>query len=128
MSGSYRLELDEAARMIIIKGSGFFDVDTFRRFRTEAYDAVMHFNGGHLSYADFTECTVQHQDIIALAQGLFLNSPAKAKRVAIVVKGVLQERQTSRILVREGMEVFNDCDEAMYWLKSGEEMSRIPAV
>lgn len=121
MPAEYTLNIDRAANLISFKGRGFFDVETFTRVREEGYAAARGLSGDHLTFADLRECTVQNQDILALAQGLFLNSPVRAKRVAIVISGVLQRMQARRVKIRDGMEVFEDPCEARAWLETGDD-------
>jgi hypothetical protein len=67
MSGDYTLRVDQSRQLVLVKAWGFFDDEMFKRFRSEAYEVAGRLGGNHLSYADFRECTVQTQDIIALA-------------------------------------------------------------
>ena len=101
---------------------GFFDPATVAQFGRAVQMASAGMgcrSGEHLLLVDTTGCTLQAQEVVGAFQALITDSPLKSKRIAIVTGGSLSRMQVRRILVRDQALMFDDADDAEYWVING---------
>jgi hypothetical protein len=100
--------------------SGFLGIEEVVEFSRQEQAAVEQMgcgSGEFLLMVHTGDAVIQSQEVVAKLTDLVLNSPLKAKRIAVVRGGSLTRMQTSRILmVRENAAMFLGADEAEAWL------------
>lgn len=111
---------DPARTLVQAHMAGFLEVEdvaTFSREEQAAVRAMGLASGGFLLLVETSECLIQSQVVVAAFQDLILNSPFKARKIAIVREGSMTRMQTNRILsIRDNAAVFQTRAEAEAWL------------
>jgi len=111
---------DPSRKLIRTHMAGFLDVSdvaAFSRDEQAAITAMGLKSGEFLLLVETSECMIQSQAVVAAFQDIILNSPCKARRIAIVREGSMSRLQTNRIVaIREDAAVFRTCAEAETWL------------
>lgn len=119
-----KVEVDFGRSLVRATMSGFLGIEEVIEFSRQEQAAVQQMgcgSGGFLLIVDTEGAVIQSQEVVAKLTDLVLNSPLKAKRIAVVRGGSLTRMQTSRILmVREDTAIFPGVDEAEAWLFGGD--------
>ncbi|KQU47387.1 hypothetical protein ASG67_14090 [Sphingomonas sp. Leaf339] len=109
-------------RIIEVQLTGLCSMEEFRIFTDELRAAIASFPPGDQQPAtlyDFTDATIQTQEVVAAMKALAEHPAMIHRRVAMYTEGVLARRQALRISEnRENMRVFKSRVEAIEWLKT----------
>lgn len=103
--------------------SGFWTVKTiadFRRAVTEAGERIERVTGRPpVSLCDYTNASIQSQEVIAAFAEMMDNPIVRSRRVAMYTSGVMARMQAQRATRhRPEIRFFSDLDEARAWLRA----------
>ena len=119
----HKLINHDEERIIEVKLFGLCSMGEFRDFTGELRAAIAWFPASDEPPAtlyDFTDATIQTQEVVAAMKALAEHPTMIHRRVAMYTEGVLARRQALRISEnRENMRVFKSRVEAIEWLKTG---------
>ena len=119
------ISLHVEQRIIEVKLMGLCSMAEFETFVVELRAAIANFPKGPKPPAtlyDFTQATIQTQEVVAAMKALAENPVMIHRRVAMYTEGVLAKRQAERICEnRSNMFVFKSRAEALEWLANGSD-------
>lgn len=121
----HTISLNVELRIIEVKLMGLCSLEEFATFVKELRSAISNFPKGlhpPATLYDFTEATIQTQEVVAAMKALAENPVMVHRRVALYTEGVLAKRQAERICEnRSNMFVFRSRAAALQWLVGGED-------
>lgn len=119
----HTITMDHVGRFIEVKLEGLCSMAEFQSFVVELRDAIANFPAGEKPPAtlyDFTNATIQTQEVVAAMKALAEHPAMVHRRVAMYTEGVLARRQAKRICEsRDNMVVFASRAEALQFIAAG---------
>jgi hypothetical protein len=116
----YTITLNTDLRIIEVKLVGLCTLDEFGAFAKDLRSAITTFPRGMSPPAtlyDFTDATIQLQEVVSAMKALAENPVMVHRRVAMYTEGMLARRQAERICEnRTNMFVFSSRGAALEWL------------
>lgn len=116
----YAITRNIMARIIEVKVEGLCSMEEFTNFTDELRTAIASFPAGKRPPAtlyNFTDASIQPQDVVAAMKALAEHPAMVHRRVAMYTEGALARRQAHRISEnRSNMCVFANRADALDWL------------
>ena len=118
---------DRAAKLMRITYNGNWTVETVEQLRQETRNEVVRLAAAGclphelLILIDRRNQGPLSQEVVEATRTLSTENSGRAKRVALIVSGVLNKMQIKRINVAGTTQVFEDEDAALEWLTTGRE-------
>jgi hypothetical protein len=116
----YTITTNVALRFIEVKVEGLCSIAEFQSFVVELRSQIARFPVGLKPPAtlyDFTEATIQTQEVVCAMKALAEHPSMVHRRVAMYSEGVLARQQAKRICEnRSNMFVFGSRSDALDWL------------
>ena len=116
----YAIEADPVAGRLTVTFSGLLSVEEFDRFTvdlTENVRALRIMGKQQTILYDYTDVTIQPQEVIASVIHLVSNNQFKSKRVALYTGGQFAKTQARRVAQgQNNFAVFEDKEKAIKWL------------
>ena len=105
-------------QLVLVKVTGMLTLEQVADFYRAEHEAIRGMGcplGQQIAIVDVSECPLQLQQIVEAFQKS-MESPARAKRLAMVTGGSLSRTQARRILKRDNAALFETVAEAEAWL------------
>jgi len=120
----YNIEFDEKSRLLVSRGSGFWDLDEVTRFKHELTDILTRLNADGRPFAMLYDNRAQPTQSMEVMQAFATMSDAEIMkptgRVAVLVGGALNKLQAERVANNSLIRVFRDEAEARQWLAEAD--------
>lgn len=121
----YSIEFDEKSRLLISRGSGFWNLDEVTRFTHELTDILTRLRAEGRPFTMLNDNRAQPAQSMEVMQAFASMSDADVMkptgRVAVLVGGALNKLQAERVANNPLIRVFRDESEARQWLAEADE-------
>jgi hypothetical protein len=114
----FEITTEPERKLVRLKISGMLTLNDVAELYRQEHEAIRGMGcpvGQHVVIVDVTDCPLQLQTIVSAFQES-MNSPGKARRLAMVIGSSLGRIQARRILTREDAALFNCAADAEAWL------------
>ena len=114
----FTISTEPHRQLVRIKVTGMLTLEQVADFYRAEHEAIRAMGcplGQQIAIVDVSECPLQLQQIVEAFQKS-MESPARAKRLAMVTGGSLSRMQARRILKRDNAALFETVAEAEAWL------------
>ena len=116
--GTYWVSVGPGSDRVDATLAGFFTLDQVAAYVALAEDAIhetVRRFGSYRMIIDIRDCTAQSQDVVA-AFAAHVAAVPRSRRLAIVVRSVLTQRQIRRIIGRSEVALFETVAQAIAWI------------